>query len=163
MTRFVERPASGGLRVPVFFTPDRGDDLPPSLGRHGDLDLDVAEHTIVVILADKRMARVVEGGTADQWKAFVQELIHHAPVGTSPHHVLPVSLDSRGFDLSEQQHFLPAPLEGQGDNPQAADRRVSEISLHVAARAIQLLEFGKITEESPNRIKAPVSIFISHA
>ena len=35
MRRFVEPPGSGGLRIPVFFTPDRGDDLPPrfELGR----------------------------------------------------------------------------------------------------------------------------------
>ena len=163
MTRFVEPPASGGLRIPVFFTPDRGNDLPPSFGPDGGLNLDAAEHTIVVVLADKRMARVVEGGTGDQWKTFIQELISQAPVGASPHHVLPVALDPRGFDLSERQHFLPAPLEAQGDDPEAADRRLSEISLYVAARAIQLLEFGKITEKCPNRIKAPVRIFISHA
>ncbi|MGH8564902.1 MAG: hypothetical protein ACREXW_12790 [Gammaproteobacteria bacterium] len=40
MRRFVEPPASGGLRIPVFFTPDRGDDLPPELGKEGGLSLD---------------------------------------------------------------------------------------------------------------------------
>ena len=36
MRRFVEPPASGGLRIPVFFTPDRGDDLRRSSTRKGD-------------------------------------------------------------------------------------------------------------------------------
>ena len=31
MQRFVEPPASGGLRIPVFFTPDLGNHLPPEL------------------------------------------------------------------------------------------------------------------------------------
>ena len=52
MHRFVEPPASGGLRIPVFFTPDRGDDLPPQLNATEGLNLDAAKHTIVVILAD---------------------------------------------------------------------------------------------------------------
>lgn len=39
MRRFVEPPASGGLRIPVFFTPDRGDDLPPALDTEEGLKL----------------------------------------------------------------------------------------------------------------------------
>lgn len=44
MRRFVEPPASGGLRIPVFFTPDRGDDLPPPLEAEGGISLDGAVH-----------------------------------------------------------------------------------------------------------------------
>ena len=72
MRRIVEPPASGGLRIPVFFTPDRGDDLPPELDPEGGLNLDAAEHTIVVLLGDERMLRTVAGGTGDAWVAFVR-------------------------------------------------------------------------------------------
>ena len=71
MRRFVEPPASGGLRVPVFFTPDRGNDLPPDIDK-GELNLDSAQHTVVVILADERMLRVVPQGTGHEWRGFAQ-------------------------------------------------------------------------------------------
>ncbi|MDR4651779.1 MAG: hypothetical protein MRJ52_05190 [Nitrosomonas sp.] len=47
MHRFVEPPASGGLHVPVFFTPDRDDDLPSTLNTPGGLNPDAAQHTII--------------------------------------------------------------------------------------------------------------------
>ncbi|MGQ0593947.1 MAG: hypothetical protein ACT4QB_15280 [Gammaproteobacteria bacterium] len=75
MRRFVEPPASGGLRIPVFFTPDRGDDLPPELNTEGGLNLDAAEHTSVVVLGDERMLRTVPNGTGDAWVAFVRRAI----------------------------------------------------------------------------------------
>src|SRR5215469_14238415 len=71
MGRFVEPPASGGLRIPVFFTPERGDDLPPRIGERDGIDVDRAQHTLIVILADARMARVVEGGTGVAWRDFI--------------------------------------------------------------------------------------------
>lgn len=49
MKRFVEPPVSGGLRIPTFFTPDKGDDLPPSLEGKGGINLDNAQHTIIVL------------------------------------------------------------------------------------------------------------------
>ena len=52
MRRFVEPPASGGLRLPVWFTPDRGDGLPPAWGGEDGINLDAAAHTLVVVLAD---------------------------------------------------------------------------------------------------------------
>lgn len=163
MVRFVEPPASGGLRIPVFFTPDRGDDLPPRVGPEEGLDLDAAEHTLVVVLADARMARVVHGGTGKAWKAFIERTIAKAPLGSSPHHVLPVALDNRGFDLSERRHFLPATLKAQEGSQDISDRRLAEISLHIAARAIQLLKEGTISQIRPDQVKAPVRLFISHA
>lgn len=32
MRHFMEPPAGGGLRIPVRFTPERDDDLPPAVG-----------------------------------------------------------------------------------------------------------------------------------
>lgn len=162
MRRFVEPPASGGLRIPVFFTPDRGDDRPPELDPEGGLNLDAAEHTIVVVLADERMLRTVPSGTGDAWVAFVRRAIELTPLDASPHHVLPVALEPEGFRLSDGLHVLPATLP-DGSKPQAAERRLAEISFHVAARAIQLLAHGKVPALAPDRMKAPVTIFLSHA
>lgn len=164
MRRFIEPPLSGGLRIPVYFTPDRGTDLPPVLdNRVGGLDLDSAEHTVVVILGDERMLRVVAGGTGQAWIAFTQEALTKAPVGHSPHHILPVALDEASFGLSQSVHILPALLETDMEALEAADRRLAEISFHIAALGIQLLADGVVSQLAPDRMKAPVRIFFSHA
>jgi hypothetical protein len=59
MRRFVDPPASGGLRVPVLFTPDRGDGLPPDWDGNDGVRLETALHTLVVVLVDARMAQRV--------------------------------------------------------------------------------------------------------
>lgn len=163
MRRFVEPPASGGLRIPVFFTPDRGDDLPPGLDPADGLDLDAARHTIVVVLGDERMLRTVPAGTGKAWKSFVRDALALTPLDSSPHHVLPVALDAQGFRLSDAAHILPAMLRAELAPQEAAERRLAEISFHVAARAIQLLAHGRVPATKPERMQAPVTIFLSHA
>lgn len=163
MHRFVEPPASGGLRVPVRFTPDRGDDLPPGFDEPDGMVLGDAEHSIVVVLADQRMARTAGGGTGAAWAAFIREAIEATPVGRSPHHVIPVALDEDGFRLGGDWHVLGAQLDSDLDPGAASAKQIAEISLHVAARAIQLLDNGCVQEERPDQLKAPVRLFISHA
>lgn len=163
MRHFVEPPVSGGLRIPVFFTPDMGDDLPPALDRDYGLNLDVAQHSIVVVLADERMVRTVNNGTGDAWITFVQRALELTPLDASPHHVLPVALEQTGFCVSDTHHILPATLVADIPTDEAASRRLAEISFHIAARAIQLLAYGKVPATAPNRMQAPVSIFLSHA
>ena len=162
MQRFVEPPASGGLRIPVFFTPDNGNDLPPPLTGENSLALDAAQHTIVVVLADERMLRTVPSGTGDEWEAFVRQAIDLTPLDMSPHHVLPVVLEQEGFGICEAEHVLSAVPE-DAHSTAAQDRRLAVISFHIAARAIQLLEHGKVPAIAPDRMQAPVSIFLSHA
>jgi hypothetical protein len=163
MRRFVEPPASGGLRIPVFLTPDRGDDLPPELNTEHGLSLDAAQHTIIVVLADERMMRTVPFGTGDAWRTFVRQALVQTPLDASPHHVLPVALEAAGFQVTERQHMLHAMLQGNMMAQEAAQRRLAEISFHVATRAIQLLEHGKVPAIAPDRMGAPVRIFLSHA
>ena len=160
--RFVEPPASGGLRIPVFFTAERGDDLPPTLGIEG-LNLDAAQHTIVVILADERMMRTVQAGTGAAWRSFAQQAVAQTPLNASAHHVLPIALEQEGFVVGDGTHVLPAMLQEGISEQASADRRLAEISFHVAARAIQLLEHGRVPATAPNRMQAPLSIFLSHA
>jgi len=163
MRRFVEPPATGGLRVPVFFTPDRGDDLPPALSAEGGLNFAAAQHTIVVVLGDERMVRTVPSGTGDAWVEFVRRAIELSPLDASPHHVLPVALEPEGFRLGDALHVLPASLAADVAPEAALERRLAEVCFHVAARAIQLLAHGKVPAIAPNRMEAPVTIFLSHA
>ncbi len=46
---------------------------------------------------------------------------------------------------------------------EAAEQRLAELSFHIAARAIQLLEHGKVPAVAANRMEAPIRIFYSHA
>ena len=46
---------------------------------------------------------------------------------------------------------------------EAEEQRLAEVSFHVAARAIQLLVHGKCPMTAPDRVQAPVTIFLSHA
>jgi SLOG-like protein/TIR domain-containing protein len=162
-SRFVEPPASGGLRVPVFFTPDKGDGLPPAPGGGDGLELDAAQHTLVVVLADAIMLRTIPSGTGKQWRDFVERLREMAPLDASPHHVLPVALDDAGSQIGGSGHVLPAAVgTGQSDFP-SAEWRLSNLSFHIAARAIQLLEHGKVPATKPHRMQAPVRLFLSHA
>lgn len=163
MQRFVEPPASGGLRIPVFFTLDLGNDLPPALNGEDKLDLEAAQHSIVVVLADRRMLRTVPDGTGGEWINFVQNALALSPLNESPHHLLPVALDDSGFDVSARQHILPALLATDMSLQEAEQRRLAEISFHIAARAIQLIVHGKVPALAPDRMQAPVSIFLSHA
>jgi hypothetical protein len=163
MRSFVEPPASGGLCIPVFFTPDRGDDLPPEFGTERGLNLDLAQHSIVVVLADERMLRTVPNGTGNAWITFVKRALALTPLDASPHHVLPVALEPEGFQLSDSHHVLSAILTAEMEMGDAIEQRVAEISFHVAARAIQLLAHGKLPAVAPDRIEAPVRIFLSHS
>ena len=73
---------------------------------------------------------------------------------------MPVALDQEGFGLSDAVHILPATLATGVSAGSASDRRLAEVSFHIAARSIQLLEHGKVPATAPDRIKAPVSIFL---
>lgn len=163
MARLVEPPASGGLRVPVFFTPDRGDNQPPSLTGKDSLNLDSATHSLVVVLVDAFMLRTVPSGTGNEWKYFIRHVQAQAPLDASPHHVLPVAIDRVGFGINDQCHVLPAFLNSSLEESPAKERRLAELSFHIAARAIQLLAHGKVPALAPERMQAPVRIFLSHA
>lgn len=163
MRRFVEPPASGGPRIPVFFTPDKGNDLPPEFDTEEGLNVDAACHTLIIVLADKRMLRKIPNGTGEAWISFVQRALELAPLDSSPHHVLPVALDQEGFHICEDRHVLSATLNPKLDAKSAAEQQLADISFHIAARATQLLVRGKVSMISPDRVKAPVTIFLSHA
>ena len=153
-------PAMRGLQAPVFLTPDRGDGLPPRLSMD-DLDrfdLDSAQHTVVVVLADARMQRRVMGGTGQAWAEFVLSLLNsHDP---TRHSVLLISLDQQGVQLDESlagKNFIVV-------NEQDPSARRAEVAFHLGVRALILLRERNVEPklEGP-RATAPVKFFLSHA
>lgn len=161
--RFVEPPMSGGLRLPVFFTPERSDGAPPFIGAPDGIDLDAAQHSVVVIFADERMLRSVPEGAGVAWKQFVETIRQAVPVTESPHHLLCVALDTQGFSINEEIHVLPSSSDPTLSDSDAFERQLSGISFHIAARCIQLLEYGKVVALAQGRTQAPVQVFLSHA
>ncbi len=188
MDRFVEPPISGGLRLPVRFSPDRGDGLPPTLDGDEPLDLDAAQGTIVVFLADQTMVQAVRPtDRGRQWREFHDRLKQSegkfslASGETGCLHVFVVSLDQYGYQLSPERHVVSGQLQiepGSGDGQltpeeqarraedrrtQADLRRLNEVSLQVAIRAIQLLKSGSVSTGAPAEMEIPVCLFLSHA
>jgi hypothetical protein len=171
MLRFMEPPASGGLRIPVFFTPDQGDDHPPAWEGNGGINLDYAKHTIVVVLSDARMTRTALGGTGDQWEAFLKEGAQRASVGKSPHRVFGVAIGKGGFALSDSRHMLrvseepPICEDGETEDEYSdrigawIDGLIDDLALEITVPIIQLFE----PRAEPNAQKAPVRLFLSHA
>ena len=184
MRRFFEMPATGGLGIPVFLTPDDGNGLPPSWDGVGGINLDASEHTLVVVLADWRMAQRVDGGTGADWKRFLEDGAQRAPVGASPHHVFGVAIakasgredldDREVFELGDTRHMLGVkkkPKARDGESRLDHTARVSswaqtsadEIALQVAIRAIALLDKGAVSPVENAIQEAPVRVFLSHA
>ena len=164
--RFLAAPAVRGLRVPVFLTPDRGDGLPPRLAPDPQipndadwLNLDAAQHTVVVIIADSRMNRRVGGGTGEEWGEFAKKLIFN--YDPARHAVLLVSLDDQGVKLEESLAALNF-ITFKQDQDQLA--REEEIAFQLAVRAFMLLRSSNKNLDSTNsRLQAPVCFFLSHA
>jgi hypothetical protein len=190
MRRFVDPPASGGLRLPVFFTPDRGDGLPPAWEAEEGINLEASAHTLVVVLADARMALKTsfapgEPATGTAWTAFLDEGARRAPVGTSPHHVFAVAIakarndkdcnDANVFALGGPRHVLGVTKEPERlkDEPSDdylkrcqsswAQLAADEVALHISIRTIRLLAEDKVPADVSFEQKAPVRLFFSHA
>ncbi len=146
-----------GLRIPVAFSPVREGHLPPET-----LDVDSAEHTLVVALVDGRMAqraRPEDRLSADKWADLVAGLTARLVVPASPHGLLPVAVDSKAFGLSKalaDRSFVR--LDRFDTEP---ERKPDELCFHVAAAALQLLAGRQLPEEPSG--KAPIQLFVSHA
>ena len=168
MKRFMDPPASGGLRIPVRMTPDRGDGLPPQWDSDDGVQLDAAAHTIVVVLSDSWMTMTVPHDNESKWIAFLDEGVKRAPVGNSPHYVFGVAVGRDGYRLEDKRHMLsvsepPWENEVDGDYKQLLqkwiDSEVDELALQITLRAIQL--FDPLV--CPALDNPPLRLFLSHA
>ncbi len=150
---------AAGLRIPVTYGPDLGDGLPPKT-----IDMDAAVHTLVVVLVDRRMARRVKDSTADAWGNFLVNALADAPQGASTHHVLPVGLDDRAFELDDRldkSSFVRLDIIPAEDREQRAD----ELAFQIAVRALHFLQRNTLPANlsADTHPAAPLEMFISHA
>jgi hypothetical protein len=113
LSRFMEPPASGCLRVPVFFTP-----------RHGRRP---AAETVPGTVAGPGRGRAQHGGRAHRrphgaggsrrYREGLADLHSGAyrrrPPRHQPPHLLPVALDPKGFELSGVHHSILALLDAK--------------------------------------------------
>lgn len=155
--RFSGSGGSPGLRIPIAFSPMRPGFFPPDT-----LDVDSAEHTLVVPLIDGRMAwraRPEDRLAADRWGGLVTEWVQRLTASASPHGILPVAVDSNAFGLDTRladRSFVR--LDRFDDKP---ERKPDELYLHVAIAALQLLAGKRLPEEPSGQ--APIELFVSHA
>tara|TARA_R110002094_G_scaffold201559_2_gene173037 strand:+ start:2830 stop:4920 length:2091 start_codon:yes stop_codon:yes gene_type:complete len=158
--RFVDPPLSGGLRVPVFFTQEQADGLPPD---PETLTPRSAGRTIVILLSDAVMTRRVDGGTGALWAAFFEDIVQRAKNAPDQMAVLPVALEPEGFDLAGPHHMISAVPPADLEVDEAAQRQISEISFHIATIGLRLLRDEAAGVAPFGQMKAPVTLFLSHA
>jgi hypothetical protein len=157
LERFVEPPATIGLRIPTFFGPDNGDRLPPPMTGAQSVDLDVAEHTIVVLLSDITMVRQVEpNDTGDEWRACAKTFTDRVDASNGRHEFFAAALDSAGFGISEDRNIVKA-------NAGNFEEVIALISMHIAKTGIILLRDQRLNVHDSRELKAPVTFFLSHA
>ena len=180
MKRFVDPPASGGLRLPVFFTPFNADGKPPAWDSENGIQLNSAAHTLVVVLSDSRMTRLVDDGTGALWATFLEEGIGFANASSGRHFVFGIAVGGGGYSISDERHMvgvsvapeLPATNAKTEEEKQAQliqrkpfdawlSETADEAALQIAIRAIPLLEPRAIAT-GPGR-RPPVKLFLSHA
>lgn len=157
LQEWMAEPVSPGLRVAATLHPNDGEegltafdeDYPDSL------DLERAEHTLVVALIDKRMARVVDSGSGDAWGGYLAALSERCGENKN-HSLLPIALSDGVFDihptLSESNFLKPS-------TDRAA--RLAEVQFHVATRALILLSGGMVPSDVA-AVRAPIQLFLCH-
>jgi|GEM_PF-1589799 len=176
MKRFVDPPATGGLRLPVFFTRQNSEGLPPTWNVDGGVNLDDAEHSVVVVLADARMARFTDDGTGDRWSQFLQDGINLAASSSGKHCVFGVAVGGNGYLVSDKRHMVGVAeipdLPDKSDTTDQArvqrarfDEWLAETAdfaaLQITIRAIPLIE-PRAVSVGPGK-RPPITLFLSHS
>lgn len=139
-------PLLPGLRVPTVMLSEDGSGLPPI-----SHDLDEAQHSIIIVLADDFMliSESQEGRSA--WPEFVLNLSKQC---TGPRHrFLPVQLTQNAWPLHEQlneTNFISAHLQEEHHLQQWLERRL-------------LIEISRFLLGKSRGEDAPVTLFLSHA
>ncbi len=142
-------PVVPGLRVPTVFCPTDGV-MPPAT-----YDLDEAERSFVVILADYHVVADGQGGHERTWPRFIGDL-WDACEG-SPHRFFPVQLDETAWDFDDRlkgTNFVRAFAEQDEAkrNDLVVRRLVIELCRYLANRPLGTDECSM----------APVTLFLSH-
>jgi hypothetical protein len=136
-----------GLRVPTALLAEDGTALPPD-----NLDLDEAEHSVAVVLADDHM--VLEDGVPEDrrsWPAFVADVADRCADGQ--HRFLPVQLTEAAWPLHEklqQTNFIRGHLQTEDTRLPWLERRL-------------VIEICRFLLGHDRGDQAPVKVFLSHA
>ena len=150
--RDVERPASRGLAIPVYFhsgaTPIEAK-LPDSL------DLDAAESTVVIVFLDNS----IRGNQG--WRECVKQIEARITGFGKRHLFLPIACEDRVLGLVEKTNCIRLYKVGATEMP---DRLLSSLT-HELARILLGKSADVPTEHFGTLEKsyAPVKLFISHS
>lgn len=139
-------PLLPGLRVPTVMLSEDGSGLPPV-----SHDLDEAQHSVVVVLADNHM--LVSGNPEGRfsWPDFVLNLSNLC--SGAKHRFLPVQLSQHAWPLHDQlneTNFIAAHLQVAPHLQQWLERRI-------------LIEISRFLLGKSRGEDAPVTLFLSHA
>ena len=142
-------PAVPGLRVPTVFAADDGTDLPPEC-----YDLDEADRSVVVVLADDAMVVEPAGPLPEgrqTWGEFAGDLRQRCQ--RSAHRFIPIAVSEHAWPLDprlDSVSFLRA-------HTQAADRRAAWTT-----RAV-VVELCRFLDGLGRGERVPLRLFLSHA
>lgn len=152
MCRDVERPASRGLGIPVYFHSGLS---PAAAGLPASFELDAADSTVIVTLLDNSIRGNQEW--RDSIKAIEVEI-----VGSGKHHLfLPIACEDRVLSLVEKTNcirlYKTAPTEIPERLISALTHELARLLLAKTAD-VQTDNFGTLEKSY-----APVKLFLSHS
>jgi hypothetical protein len=152
LCRDVERPASRGLGIPVYFHSGL---TPSSAGLLGSLDLDAAESTVVIALLDNS----IRG--SEEWRDCVREVESRMTTSGKRHLFLPIACEDRVLGLVEKTNCVRLYKVASAEVP---ERLVSALT-HELARLL-LARYSDVATESFGTLEksyAPAKLFLSHS
>jgi hypothetical protein len=152
LCRDVERPASRGLGIPVYFHSGL---TPTAAGLPESLDLDAAESTVVIALLDNS----IRGDS--EWRDCIREMESRITGSGRRHLFLPIACEDRVLGLVEKTNCVRLYKVAATEMP---ERLVSALT-HELARLL-LAKFADVATDSFGTLEksyAPVKLFLSHS
>ena len=141
-------PALPGLRIPTRFACEDGSGFPPAT-----FDLNEAERSVVVVLADDKM--VIEPADVPRgrklWSEFVADLFEACK--GSPHRMIPVQLSENVYPLDDRLSGASF-LRGYRQQPQDIS------SWTIRALVVEICRF---LHGDKRGVRLPLRLFLSHA
>ncbi len=154
LRRLYGAPATQELRIPTWFAPALPGGGPPPLETCWETG---SETTLLVYLLDARMARRVEGGTADAWGAHLAQALHDAEANPRRRSVVPLRVDREGVEVVPGSPTVNIPIV-------PAEAPLEFILQHISIRALYLLSDRPLPVPLPaGRLQVPIQVFLSHA
>lgn len=139
-------PLLPGLRVPTVMLREEASRLPPAVH-----DLDEAQHSVVIVLADDHMLVGPTQAGRLSWPEFVLNLANQC--AGPRHRFLPVQLSKNAWPLHDQlneTNFIAAHLQKESNLLPWLERRL-------------LVEISRFLLGQSRGTDAPVTLFLSHA